>query len=990
MMENKIRQIDQTPCLLRGTDGLQNECVCLAVSDTERPSVLTLDGNEVWRGTLSAGENRILFTIPEPAEGFSAELSLSGVGSMKKDFRVPRHWEVHVVQFSHHDPGYTDIPSHVIAESAAFLKRALDDMDAREDRPEDARYRIVIEQTYSLAHFLRTAQADDRARMIGRIRRGDVEVTALWANLISEILSPEEMLRALYPAEEIARETGVPIVSAEHNDIPGFSWGYCTALCRAGIKFFVPGLPSYYDWGGKGLSSFWDKEAIFPQGLPGAFWWESAEGDRILFWCGHSGCGGSSNPDFRENGLLDRLSYLEENGAPYSVFRFPVQGASRDNSPYSPAFSDSIRKWNETYAYPHLICGTEAGFYRAYTEKMDFSLPVFRGGVDGQDYPVASTSQMSSSALNRENHRMFRSAELLYTAAQGDPVLSDQTERLHNAVTDMLMADEHAFGFTFPASPGQRASYWEHGVYASRANADFHDVLAKSMASIADRVEGEVDGYRLTVFNTSGVGGRHTVTAALRDPDNCGTEIRPGNRTGLPKIYELGNRFQASPQGGYLEGKFRLRDRDTGNFIPYVLKEIHWDDPVALAAPRAGIGAGTNRMGFFEDPRGVSLVCEFADDLPACGYKTYDLVPCEEPAALPVHESAGSIENEFYRVLFDDTGITDIIDRSDDTSLFDASCPHRPFSLLVRYGSEEAVTAGNVSSVRAETSDLGASVTVRGSADGIYEFVMELALIRGVDAVNVSLRAVKSAKPLQTVFFCFPFRGTGVSYQGTLFSGKPVENLLPGSHSDAIAVQDWVKTEGSDILWNSANAPITYLSHLWEGYVSPAHRCISDYKKRTPLKAEDYDTGVIYSMLTGNNFGTNFFPSQLSDAVFRYTFAKRHGREPSAWGMDAGNTVTTLLTDRSRGTLPPSAELLSVPGVRVLALKPVEDGNGGILRLKNDTERDAVTEISFRGQKARLLCECDVLEREICPLSGNRITVPAGKLMTVRFLYNII
>ena len=138
-------------------------------------------------------------------------------------------------------------------------------------------------------------------------------------------------------------------------------------------------------------------------------------------------------------------------------------------------------------------------------------------------------------------------------------------------------------------------------------------------------------------------------------------------------------------------------------------------------------------------------------------------------------------------------------------------------------------------------------------------------------------------------------------------------------------------------------------------------------------------------MLTSNNFGTNFFPSQLSDTVFRYTFAKTHGREPSAWGLDAQNTVTTLLTDRTRGSLPASAELLSVPGVRVLALKPAEDGNGAILRLKNDTEQDVVTEVSFLGQKARLLCECDVLEREIRPLSGNRITVPAGKLMTVRF-----
>lgn len=979
--------IRQTPCLLHGEKELQNELILTVTAEKAVGTVLSAGGVPVWRGTLHPGNNEIFFRIPEPKTDRTEEFVLDGIGAVRTELHPPRHWEVHVVQLSHHDPGYTDVPSHVLEESTEFLKQILDDMDARDDYPEDSRYRITVEQTYSIYRFLRTASERDRARMIARIRRGDVEITALWANLISELLAPEEMLRAFYPAEEIARETGVPVITAEHNDIPGFSWGYCTALCQAGIRFFVPGLPNYYDWGGRGLTSFWDKNAISPKGLPGAFWWESAEGERILFWCNHSGCGGTMDPDFYKNGLLGMLENLEDGDVPYSVFRFPVQGADRDNSPYIPAFADNIREWNKKYAYPHIISSTEEGFYRAFTDRMDFGLPVFRGGVDGQDYPTASTCQMDSSALNRENHAMFRTAELLYTAAAGDPLLWDQTKRLRGAVTDMLMADEHAFGFTFPACPGQRASYMEHAVFAARASADIHDVLAKSMASIADRVEGTEGAFRLTVFHTSGTAGRYLVTAPLRDPDNCGTELR--ERAGGPtehclRICELSNRFQANPQGDYLAGKFRLRDRDTGEFIPYTIRRICWNDPVPLAGPRAGIGAGTNRLGLFEDPSGVSLEIGFLADLPACGYKTYDLVPCEEPAFVPAEPAEESIGNEFYRVFFDSMGVSDIVSLDDGKSLFDKDCPHRPLSLLVRYASEEAVSEMTVTSVSAEKDALHETLTLRGYADGIYEFVLTVSLARGIDAVNVTLRAVKNTKPLQTVFLCFPFAGTGVSYQGTLFEGKPAENQLPGSHSDALAVQDWVLTEGSDILWSSRNAPIVYLSHLWDGYISPAHRCLHDYKYRTPLRASDFDTGAVYSLLTCNNFGTNFFPSQLSDALFSYTFARRHGRKPSEWGHDVQSPMTTIYTNCCRGTLPSSAELLSVPGVRVLAFKPAEDGDGFILRLRNDSAEPVETSVSIWGRKAELCALCDALERKISPLSGDRITVPEKTLVTVR------
>ena len=978
----KTFSLHQTPCLIQGRAGLENEWALDVTADAEQEARLAMNGAVAWEGVLHPGAQRISFRIPEPSREGKAVFSLTRYDDVTVQVVRPRHWEVHVVQLSHQDPGYTDIPSHVIGESGRWLLNALDDMDRRDDYPQDARYRIVIEQSYALYSFLRQVSVADRARMIKRIRRGDVEVTALWANLISELLSPEEMLRAMYPSEAIARETGVPIVSAEHNDIPGFSWGYCTALTEAGVSFFAPGLPNYYGWGGHELTSFWDVNALFGNDMPGAFWWESAQGRRLLFWCNNSGCGGDHHTDMPS--LLPSLMDYERRGWPHRVLRWPVQGAARDNSPFTPGYADFIREWNERYAYPHLVCSTEKMFYQAFTEALDVELPVYRGGVDGQDYPVASASQASSSTLNRENHALFRHAEMLYTLASEDEMLSDQRPRLKQAMENTLMADEHAFGFTYLACEGQRASWWEHGCYAARARAYIHDVCAKAMASIADRIEAEPGQLRLTVFNTSGQGGKHAISTLLRQPDNCGTEIRPSRQDGAPRLYELNGRMPVHPQGDMLRGCFRLVDHVTGEEIPFRIRRVAWNDARELAAASAGIGAGTRRFGFFEDPKGASLELRFSAELPACGWRTFDLVPADEPQNVPEMEASGFVENEFYRIAFDEMGIRSVVDRQSGEELFDDACSYRPGTLLVRNGNEEKPLEMRVESVKAWKSAVESGVTVRGCADGIYEFAIEWTLAAGVDAVAVDARIVKSEKPLQTVFMAFPFHGTGLRYQSAFHETAPAANSLAGSHSDALAAQEYVAVEGSGILWNAANAPVVHLSHLWKGYVSPAHRCVMELEHHEPLKREQFDTGHIYSLLMSNNFGTNFFPSQLSDAVFSFTFAKRHGRNLNAWGADAAMKPSVMLTDRCRGSLPARCEWLETGELQALALKRAEDGNGLILRLFNPSNAEHTAALRIRGRKAELLALCSAVERDLRALSGDEVTLRPWQLMTVR------
>ena len=183
----------------------------------------------------------------------------------------PRRWTVHVVQLSHHDPGYTDLPSNVLNVQRQNLIEAMEYAENTDSYPEDAKFRIVIEQMWSLSYFLKTASPEQCEKMIGLLQSSRFEMTALFGNMTTEICGHETLIRAAYHSAELARRYGIPLVSAEHNDIPGISWGLSRVLTDIGVKIFCPGLPLYYGWGSKKFRSFWSEEEIFGTSGPGAF-----------------------------------------------------------------------------------------------------------------------------------------------------------------------------------------------------------------------------------------------------------------------------------------------------------------------------------------------------------------------------------------------------------------------------------------------------------------------------------------------------------------------------------------------------------------------------------------------------------------------------------------------------------------------------------------------------------------------------------------------
>lgn len=982
---------EQTVLLRKRMDGTLENLLRITVEDAGNEAVTLLaDDTEIL---CVPTDNRILveYWIEEPQAEQVLVVSIKKNGEIYQEsfkLRKPRHWEFHLVQMSHHDPGYTDLMSHVFQRHYEWLDRVLDDMDARQDYPEDTRLRIAIEQFWSLEYFLDHAPGERVEKLIKYIKRGDIELTALYANLITEQLGHEECYRAFYPAQEFAKKCGVKITCATHNDIPGVSWGLCRVLCDAGIEMFLPDFPNYYNWGHGDLDSFWNMRDIFGYEGPGACYWKSPDQKRVLMWHGNDNMTCCWDAAWMEH----VLGKLEASDYPYEIYRSTVHGGNVDNQGFIAAYADCGTKWNETYAFPHVVCSTNQLFKEAfvqYAQEKKIAIPEVCGEIPGQDYPVAAMSMAEVTAAARRTHPVTAAAEKLLTLVEEDEVVYDQTHLLKETYRDLLLADDHAYGYHFPAGPAMRGAYWEKGSYAMRAQANAHDLLDKALASVADRIAPMDTALRMVVFNPSGLAGSRAVETSMREFDNCGTIIRESN--GDPnflKGYILNNRRRVNPEERFWEeGKFKLVDMESRKQVPFYIETLKWDDPVAYAAESVGLGSGSRRYGFFEMPGGMRKILRFvAEDLPAFGYRCYALIPAEmsNTAAEPI--PVKTIENGIYRIETDERGISSIQDVRCGKELLDSFCPYRLGELLVRNFDRPDVEKMQITSVKAMQNEIFGTVDLEAQIDGAYGVRVKLTVWQGLEVLNLSVRLVFNAKPLQTMFAAFPFKGNGFRYGAMLSEQETAKNIMPGAHSDFITVGDYVSVKESDMLWSSQDTAVVALSHLWDGYTSPAHSCLFTGENHKRLTEEDFDTGWIFALLASNNYGTNFMCSQVFDEVYNFSFGCSAGKDDtvnSFWGEREQNRVRTQFTDRSRGNMPPAASMLDTGRLQCLVLKKAEDKKGYIARLWNHSEAEEKISLWMNGKQITEYEVCDALERRIKdPDNG---FVSAGSVVTIRF-----
>lgn len=425
---------------------------------------------------------------------------------------VPR--EIWLINHAHLDIGYTDVSAIVREKHERGIDSALAYIERSRGNPEGARFAWNVEGLWPLQDYLERRSAADTARLLAAVRRGDMALSALYANLMTGLSGTEELVHLLDFAQRLRRDHAVPVTVAMTSDVPGFTWGLVPALAQQGIHYlssgpnYIPGPTQDGDRIGHTLRAWGDRP----------FWWIGPDGrDSLLVMIagrGYSWIGGwpQGRLTLEDAGVMSEyLEHLVARGYPWDIVQVRV-AIGGDNGVPDARLADVVREWNQHYASPRLVIGTLPALFVAMERRHGAALPRIRGDLTGY-WEDGAVSTLREQVIARAS-----AARLVQAATLA--VLRHQALDRHDweaAWRSVVLWDEHTWGadrsVSEPDSPETIAQWRDKQRLALDADSASHALLA--LAARRQRAGGGLD-----IWNTHETGYRGVILV----PDSLSRE----------------------------------------------------------------------------------------------------------------------------------------------------------------------------------------------------------------------------------------------------------------------------------------------------------------------------------------------------------------------------------------------------------------------------------------------------------------------------------
>ncbi len=411
-----------------------------------------------------------------------------------------RRFVVYLLPHSHLDIGYTHHQDQVLNMQFQHLDSAIAFAQQSQVYPREEQFKWNVEQFWHVDEYMRQRDAVHRKRLIEAIRNGWIGLDGLYANLLTGLCRPEELLEALAPARDFSQRYGIKIESAMISDIPGWSWGLIPALAQSGIRYLSLGpnlghrIGHVFDWADQ------------------PFYWVSPSGEeQVLCWIHGKGYSWfHTGLEYIFSGNLDPsrvkferiLSYLEDlvqASYPYDVVGLRYSIGS-DNGPPDGNLSHIVHQWNEAYESPRLVIATTAALFRELEERYGERLPRLRGDFTPY-WEDGAASTARETAMNRAAAERLVQASTIWT-------MVDASHYPHNRFADawrqVLLFSEHTWGAWNSISAPEEESVKQQWQWkqqrATNAEQLSSQLLAHAFHSIAPKEE---KVQWIEVFNTN-------------------------------------------------------------------------------------------------------------------------------------------------------------------------------------------------------------------------------------------------------------------------------------------------------------------------------------------------------------------------------------------------------------------------------------------------------------------------------------------------------
>jgi hypothetical protein len=799
---------------------------------------------------------------------------------------------VYVIPSSHWDLGFIAPPEEILPR----LKPHIDEVIA--NAKADPEFRWTIESAWQVREWLaRTSDPQQIKDFVDLVNKGQIQLSAVFGSMHTEFMGAEALNRIVYDMRAIEKQLGVHTDLAMMDDVPGFTLRLPQILARSGIHYFVNGS-NLFLYGGTSLT---------PGKMP--FYWASPDGSRILTWQTQGRLGGYteamadyfldpasvepytqehfypkeweglSRLEIMQRGVDKLLAKYKDSGYPYDALMLLYLHDAISSNREAKQLLPAIREWNANGKQPRIVVATPAEFFHHMeTSYGKDKFPVYEGDWSGLWSEVKVNSPIvAAKARWIQDH--FPVAEMIWSLLTFRNFTSLPAGNLEDTRLKLFKYDEHS---------GAAQVGWPKlmtRAEVDQQNSEYVGYVSTGQADIQYLLESGIQ----TLF-----GQQPSKAAAIVVFNPLSWERTDAARLTLAPGQDISS----------------LRDVSTGDVTP------------------------VQRLSDTE-------VAFLATDVPAVGYRTYQIVSSAWHAKALAIDRTPSLENEFYRIAArtSDGSLVNVFDKKLNQELVDPSSD-KAANQLLRWIPAENLPA-NMANVKMqrEAGPVFSRLTVRRI--GTFWPETQITLYRGLRRIYIRNRLDRNKMPFvasnqtgEYYSFQFPFRFKGSAAiwleDGIGFHQIP-EDYLPGARTDAGAPLHSLVLTGNlggktaSITLSQREAFFDYLPGL-PGVKGPNTflNSIRATVMRKQDQGETRDLGMV-------NFST-VEPGLPSVATFEFSLHSKSGpidalesyRE--GWAENVPLLAAQLDSYMSPATSTGSFFSLSRDNVVLLAFKPNVDG----------------------------------------------------------------
>jgi alpha-mannosidase len=832
---------------------------------------------------------------------------------------------IYVLPHSHHDLGYTELQAKVEEKQTANIDRAIELARKTADYAEGARFVWNLEVLWGAQLYLRKASPAKRAEFVAAVKRGDLALNGMFANELTGLCRPEELIQLFRYGQQLGTECGVKVDSVMLSDVPGLTWGAVTAMSQAGIRY-VSMAPNWFDRIGSMMVEWQDKP----------FWWISPSGkEKALLWVPWTGYAMSHViKQMSEEWVGDYQQRLDDAKFSYGISYIRWAGHG-DNAEPDPEISEFLNQWSRNYEWPKFKIASTSEAFGAFEARYGKELPSFRGDLTPYWEDGAGSSALET-AMNRSAADKLVQAEALFAMS---PELSYPRNKVAEAWRNVLLYSEHTWGAWNSVSDSENpfvTDQWkvkrEFAVNAGRVAGDLID---EALQHDAERAETQVDIHNTTSWprtevvrlpkELSSAGDQvtndkgHPISSQRLANGELAVLVRDAPAFGTQRLHIARGRPHSQGavvtiRDGVLDnGILRVRvDPKTGDIIELFAK----GNARNLVDTRSG--AGLNQFLFLE-----------GSDINQLQHSGDPSITVEENgplvAALRIESSAPGC-NRLIRTLelaagSDYLAISNLVDKK-RAPLNPTPGKGNPGDEFAQRGSKESIQFG-------------------------FPFLIEQGQMR----VNMPLSVV-----------------------------RPETDQLPGACKNWLPVSRWadVSNEERGITWISLDAPLIEVGEISANLLG-SQRDPSKWRKRITR------TQKLYSWVMNNHWGTNYRAYQDGPVEFRYALWPHEQFDSAASSRLAIGLSQPLLSAASSGSPPSTRSVLTVEpqDALVITMKPSDDGKACIVRLFGVSGQDRQVTLHWDAGQPKAMWKSNLSEVQSESIHSP-IHLGAWELLTIR------